>query len=193
MTDEDEIEEAEREMREDAARDVHDPVAARFVRHHFVSKSHRSSRGRNAPRRKQPLRKKRPTDVDLIQDKTDVQKPPAFRTPKKFDFDVKDETPGVALNPNAPTHKAAFAVVFQRDRLSLSAKYRWVNGFDWASGIYAGPVSSYSVAEVNALFSLSEHWQLGANVSNLLNNEHYEMFGGDILGRRALAHLSFRW
>ncbi len=76
-------------MREEAARDVYDPVAARFVRHHFVSRSHGSSRGRNAPRRKQPLRKKRPNEVNLIQDKLDARKPPAFKTPKKFPSDVK--------------------------------------------------------------------------------------------------------
>jgi hypothetical protein len=30
-------------------------------------------------------------------------------------------------------------------------------------------------------------------MSNLLNNEHWEAFGGDLLGRRALVHVLFMW
>lgn len=33
----------------------------------------------------------------------------------------------------------------------------------------------------------------GADVANLLDNDHYEAFGGDLLGRRALGHLTYSW
>jgi hypothetical protein len=31
------------------------------------------------------------------------------------------------------------------------------------------------------------------NVANLFDNRHYEMFGGDLLGRRLLVHPTFVW
>ena len=91
MDDDDERAEAERGMREAAEQEVreNDPVAQRFVRHHFISRSHGSSRGRNAPRRKQPLKKRQFNEVDLIADLADPRKPPAFKTKGKFPFDTK--------------------------------------------------------------------------------------------------------
>ena len=45
----------------------------------------------------------------------------------------------------------------------------------------------------HANYRFTESWELGINVTNLLDDEHYQTFGGDILGRRALAHLGFSW
>ena len=55
------------------------------------------------------------------------------------------------------------------------------------------PVPSYGVADLNVLFKASAHWEIGLNVSNLFDNRHYEMFGGDLLGRRAIIHPTFTW
>ena len=38
----------------------------------------------------------------------------------------------------------------------------------------------------------SGQW-VGLNVANLFNNKHYEAFGGDILGVRALFHIVYGW
>ncbi len=35
--------------------------------------------------------------------------------------------------------------------------------------------------------------RVGVDVSNLLDEEHYESFGGELIGRRALVHLDFTW
>jgi outer membrane receptor protein involved in Fe transport len=34
---------------------------------------------------------------------------------------------------------------------------------------------------------------LGLNVANLFDDKHWETFGGDILRRRALGSLQFKW
>ena len=34
---------------------------------------------------------------------------------------------------------------------------------------------------------------VGLSVSNLLDDEHLEVFGGDLLGRHAVAHVTFDW
>jgi outer membrane receptor protein involved in Fe transport len=54
-------------------------------------------------------------------------------------------------------------------------------------------VPSYGVLDVNASYKLTEHVTAGADVANLLDNVHYEAFGGDLLRRRALGHLTYSW
>ena len=56
-----------------------------------------------------------------------------------------------------------------------------------------GPVPTYNVSDLNVLYRLAQRWQLGANVSNVFDRRHYEMFGGDILRRRALVNLTAIW
>ena len=72
-------------------------------------------------------------------------------------------------------------------------RYRWVDAFPWSGGIYTGPVPSYSVADVNANYRINRRWGVGLDVANLLNNVHYEMFGGDLLRRHALGYLEMSW
>ena len=47
--------------------------------------------------------------------------------------------------------------------------------------------------DLGLLFDLTPSWKLGVDVSNLLDKEHWESFGGDLLSRRALAHVSYTW
>jgi outer membrane receptor protein involved in Fe transport len=110
-----------------------------------------------------------------------------------FDFTLKDKQPGAEPQPNAPAHRAAAGVTYTRDRTSASLRYRWVDAFQWASGVYVGPVPAYGVADLNVRFKASPRWELGVNVANLFDNRHYEMFGGDLLGRRLLVHPTFVW
>lgn len=110
-----------------------------------------------------------------------------------FDFTLTDRRPGAEPQPNAPAHRAALGATYTHARAAASLRFRWVDDFPWASGVYAGPVPSYGVADVNALARINRNWQIGVNVSNVLDNRHYEMFGGDILGRRTLVHPTFSW
>jgi outer membrane receptor protein involved in Fe transport len=54
-------------------------------------------------------------------------------------------------------------------------------------------VPSYGIADLNGSYRLSKYITTGADVANLLDNDHYEAFGGDLLGRRALVHVTYSW
>jgi hypothetical protein len=42
-------------------------------------------------------------------------------------------------------------------------------------------------------YPITARLTLGVDVANLLDHAHYEMFGGDLLRRRALAHATVSW
>jgi outer membrane receptor protein involved in Fe transport len=49
------------------------------------------------------------------------------------------------------------------------------------------------VLDLGAGYRLSDRWTVGVAVANALDDAHYEVFGGDLLRRRALAHLTVSW
>ena len=69
---------------------------------------------------------------------------------------------------------------------------RRVEGFEWSSGLYRGPVPSYGLVDLSAN-KVMGRYRVGIDVSNLFDEEHYEFFGGDLLGRRALVHVGYAW
>jgi iron complex outermembrane recepter protein len=109
-----------------------------------------------------------------------------------FHSSVSD-LPESPLLPNTPGRQFSVGMAYQRDRINGSLRYRWVHGFPWLAGMYAGPVPSYDVLDLNGSYRLTSHVTVGADVANLLDNRHYEAFGGDLLGRRALGHLTYSW
>ncbi len=52
---------------------------------------------------------------------------------------------------------------------------------------------SCEIVDLAVNFRISDHWVVRAAVANLLGNEHYEHFGGALLGRRILASATFSW
>jgi hypothetical protein len=46
---------------------------------------------------------------------------------------------------------------------------------------------------VAANFRITDFLGVGVDVSNLLDDEHYEAFGGDILSRRAIGFVTITW
>lgn len=110
-----------------------------------------------------------------------------------FDADVEVSSPETPLEPNTPPHQASAGVVYTAPRFDAGGRVRWVHEFDWVSGVFAGPVPSYTVVDVQTNVQLTRQLTLGVDVANLFDNDHYEMFGGDLLGRRALANLTIDW
>ncbi|HVS32135.1 MAG TPA: TonB-dependent receptor [Thermoanaerobaculia bacterium] len=110
-----------------------------------------------------------------------------------FDFDVKSAQLGDQLLPNAPEHKFNAGVAFRSNNFDARLAYRWVDDFPWAAGVFVGNVPQYEVLNVSGRYKLNERLAFGVEVSNALDNEHWEAFGGDILSRRALAFVSLGW
>jgi outer membrane receptor for ferrienterochelin and colicins len=111
----------------------------------------------------------------------------------RFEFDVKSAQLGDVLLPNAPENKFNAGVSFRSPRFDAKVSYRWVEEFPWAAGIFVGTVPQYDVVNLSGNFKLTDRLGFGVDVSNLLDNEHYEAFGGDLLSRRALAFVNIGW
>ena len=112
-----------------------------------------------------------------------------------FDFDIVD-TGGLSaaqLEPNTPENTYGLSVGYQADRWRAGVSFRAVDEFRWIVGPFNGLVPSYEVVDVDAGFEVHEGFDLGLNVSNALDDEHFQSFGGDVLGRRALASLTWTW
>ena len=110
-----------------------------------------------------------------------------------FDYKVKEELIEDKILANTPEHRINLGMAYVSDRFDMSLHYRWVDGFPWAAGTFIGDIRSYSLIDLTSNFKIGDGFSLGANISNLLNNKHYEIFGGDILRRRAVASISYRW
>ncbi len=110
-----------------------------------------------------------------------------------FDFEVKQQFQGDRLLPNAPENKFALGLTYTGSRFGGSLKYRWTDDFPWAAGIFVGDVPSYSVVDLGLSYDITDNWQVGVDVSNLLDEEDFQTFGGDLIGRRALGHVSYSW
>ncbi len=110
-----------------------------------------------------------------------------------FDFEVISQQIGDKLLPNAPENQYSLGVTYVGDNFDIGVTGRFVESFDWAAGVFQGPIPSYEVFNLTANYRLSEAWALGVNISNMFDDEHYEAFGGDLLGRRALGTVKFSW
>ncbi len=112
-----------------------------------------------------------------------------------FDFDVVQQLAGFAglLLPNTPEYKAGAGVAWKNAKTDVALSGRWVDEFRWSVGPFNGIVESYVTADLVVNHRLNESWGVGANVANVLDEEHWEAFGGDLLGRRALGYLVFSW
>ncbi len=111
-----------------------------------------------------------------------------------FDFDITE--PGVSagdLEPNAPEGKFSAGVSYRGNKAGASLNIRGVDGFNWAAGAFQGRVPSYEVVNLSGDYQVSEQVTLGLNISNLFDDDHYESFGGDLVGRRGIGYVRFNW
>jgi len=112
-----------------------------------------------------------------------------------FAFDIPDQTPGSEdlLLPNTPAHAMSASLSYDGNRFAAGLDARWVDDFRWADGFFVGNVPSYTPVDLTADVPLGRGVSVGLNVANLLNDRHWEAFGGALLGRRALVSLRYGW
>ena len=112
-----------------------------------------------------------------------------------FDYEIENPTPGLdrLLVPNTPEDKAALGIQYRGRSFDAGISGRWVDDFRWVVGPFQGDVLSYTTVDLVANYRFAESWTAGINVANLLDDEHWESFGGDVLGRRALGLVSYSW
>ena len=112
-----------------------------------------------------------------------------------FDFDVDQSSiqTGDRLLPNAPEQKFNAGLAFRGAKFDAKVSYRWVEEFDWAAGVFVGTIPGYDVFNVAANYRISDMFAVGADISNVFDDEHFEAFGGDLMSRRALASVTINW
>jgi iron complex outermembrane receptor protein len=112
-----------------------------------------------------------------------------------FDFDVVEDVLGLEdlLLPNAPENKASVGLNYTTERWNAFLRGRWVDEFPWINATYGGVVESFTTADLNFNYRLNENLQFGLDVANVFDEQHWEAFGGDLIGRRALADVTFFW
>ena len=97
------------------------------------------------------------------------------------------------LLPNTPEYKLSAGLSYRGANWDAGVSGRWVDDFRWVVGPFQGDVESYVTVDVVANWDITPSWSLGLNVANALDDEHWESFGGDLLGRRALGTVTFHW
>lgn len=112
-----------------------------------------------------------------------------------FDFEIKDSDPRVneILLPNTPEYKGSVAVSYRKNKFSASVGARWTDGFRWSAGVFQGDVPEYETVDAAVSYRFTDYLTLGVNVANVLDDRSRQTFGGDILRRRALANVTYRW
>ncbi len=104
-----------------------------------------------------------------------------------FDFDVKDQLLGDSLLPNTPKHKGAITLSYSGAQgLEASVTARLTDEFRWAAGVYAGPVPSSQMIDVNLGYQVNNYVRLHLVATNVLDQKRYTIYGGSVIGRRVL-------
>jgi iron complex outermembrane receptor protein len=103
-----------------------------------------------------------------------------------FSFSARDANENDVLLPNAPRNRFNGGVTMVWDGFRAGLSGRYAPTFDWAAGIFKGPVLAYALFNLDASYRLTSRLEIGLNVTNLLDREHYQLFGGSLIRRRAV-------
>jgi iron complex outermembrane receptor protein len=109
-----------------------------------------------------------------------------------FDFMPNGVSPNL-VSGNAPPHHVTAGANYTTGPVTAGFHVRWSDQFIWNTGIFRGPVPAATVADLNARYMVRRRTAVMLSVADLFDNEHYEIFGGDILRRRALLTVVQNW
>ena len=125
------------------------------------------------------------------------------------------------LLPNTPRNKFAIGLNYNRGRWQAGIGFRWTEDFIWSAGIFRGWVAAdctpppgapadactspnpdyrefwtpqpYYLMDLNLSFRINDHWQVGLNAANAIDDEWNQSYGGDLIGRRVLINTAYSW
>lgn len=111
----------------------------------------------------------------------------------QFNFDIIKKDPKDYLLPNSPKYKMNFGITYiTHSGHDISVKVKYVPSFPWAAGIFRdADVKAYTIVNLAGTYKITRSLNFNLNISNLLDRVHYEILGGSLLGRRAMATLSY--
>jgi outer membrane receptor protein involved in Fe transport len=86
---------------------------------------------------------------------------------------------------NTPEHKynVGFSIRNWKN-VGFNINYKWVQGFNYeGSPQFTGYIPDYDLIDVQANYRFEERLTFKLGASNVLNNKHYEVYGGPLVGR----------
>lgn len=102
-----------------------------------------------------------------------------------YSFEVVEKNINDVLIPNSPRYRIGGGVTYTHQRGDVALSLKYVPTFDWAAGIYRGAVSAYAIMDLSSTYRATSNVTFTLAVANLLDRQHYQIFGGSYLGRRA--------
>jgi outer membrane receptor protein involved in Fe transport len=107
-----------------------------------------------------------------------------------FDFEVESQAAGDQLLPNTPSKKATFGLTYTGSRFDANASIRLVDGYQWSAGVFQGYVPAAELLNLGAGYQVTNSLRLQGSATNLLDQEHFQLYGGSVLRRRVLLGLT---
>ena len=109
-----------------------------------------------------------------------------------FDYEIKAQQEGDILLPNNPKHKFGYSIRYRDSQSGFEAELsgRTVQAFDWAAGVFVGRIPEYTLFNLSAGYKINQNYRLGLSVTNLLDRQSYQIFGGSIVGRQLIGSLT---
>lgn len=110
-----------------------------------------------------------------------------------IDVAVSDNTvPAQRILPNTSRHRINVGLDYlELGKYDASLNLKYVEGFNWIAGTQQGFVPAYAVLNFNAGVYVVPEVRVGINAFNLLDREHYQIFGGTILRRQVTGNVTY--
>ncbi|GJQ20522.1 MAG: hypothetical protein HBSIN02_08770 [Bacteroidia bacterium] len=102
-----------------------------------------------------------------------------------YSFEVVEKNINDVLIPNSPRYRIGGGITYTHERGDAALSLKYVPSFEWAAGIYRGPIPAYAILDVSSTYRATSHVMFTLAVANALDRRHYQIFGGSYLGRRA--------
>ncbi len=97
---------------------------------------------------------------------------------------VENDVPAQRIQPNTSPHRITLGATYTVPNLfDINAQFRYVETFTWIAGLFEGTVPAYAVMNLNARYTVNANLTFQLNIFNLLDREHYQIFGGTVLRR----------
>jgi iron complex outermembrane receptor protein len=111
-----------------------------------------------------------------------------------FQFDISEQATGDQLLANTPSAKGHLALSYAgRQGFDGGLTFRWVKGYDWAAGVFAGHIESQAVVDASAAYAVNNNVRLFVTGTNIFDQERFAIYGGSVNGRRILGGITTRF
>lgn len=108
-----------------------------------------------------------------------------------FDFEVKSQQAGDSLLPNTPKGKATVGLSYAGAQgIDAAVSIKFIEQYRWAAGVFSGVIPRSQLLTASVGYRVNNQLRLSLVGTNLLDQEHYQIYGGSVIGRRVLAGIT---